>query len=520
MKKATSVILVFVLVLSMAVTAFAALERNSIIQEARQSINFHNKGPFDNIDFQDLGSSRTIDFPLTAEMFDWDEDDESNFAGLPVTSRHISRSDVTLRQTNRTSNYSNVVESIDIVYKKTAASGNDTTAVVQVKFKANAAGSSRRTFGVTLRLDIDGSADSKSQFVFSGSIAPLSVVDADDNDYIDISDGTIVQPTSNARNVELYLGEDVTVRRALSRNTRYSGVASADSLTSSDESIMRRYPSIDDIITITHTNLSATGNTVRIERGDNYYVYNADRTYIGRSNSRLPFSTKYYLSVRNIDMGGGSSSSSSSSSSGSSSSSQPSEPPVDIGSTSSVISRNDAVAKTRTALVSSKNASVRYLDMTAVASSTLEAMYSTARNAGGAVALVTDTMAGRAVSGRITIPTAGSSNMSGDIALGVYTNNSDVTAVKNNFTRWYSNRIAVISLGHKRAFGASVRIAAKVSLTGFNTRTLYIYSYNKSTNQFQQVTGAGAHLDANGFLQFVTPVGGEIIITDSPLKRR
>lgn len=512
MKKLTSLLLILALLIGIPVTAAAAIPANAAIMGVVYPISHHYNPDLEEIKLSDLGSDRALEFPLTADMFEWSS---SGFdtVGEAVTSSHISRSRIRLHSVNQTSATSSLIESANIVYKRTSASGNKPTAVVQVKFR-NIIITTKRPFDTTLYLSIDGVRSDTSSYRLSGNLVPGgSTTDIWDGDYVDISKGIILEPSQSVKNVELYLGADVSMKVNLSARQRYYGVASKTEINAADENLLRKYSSLEEIITIRQSGLNRSGNYVRIESGDNYYVYNSDRQYIGRTNLTLPFSTKYYLSRTNINMGGDTSTVSQEDQ-------PPTSAPTPAPSAGGAIGRDDALAKTRAALATSKSATVRYKDMSSITSATLQAMNNAARNSGGSVSLIADTMNGKTVQGRLTIPAANAARLGSDISLGVYTDSAHTSAVKSIFDKWYSNRVAVISLAQKGSYGMYVSIAAKVNLTSFNTSTLYLYSYDKSINQYRQMTDTGAFIDKNGYLHFTAFLAGEIIVTDSPLKRK
>jgi hypothetical protein len=111
---------------------------------------------------------------------------------------------------------------------------------------------------------------------------------------------------------------------------------------------------------------------------------------------------------------------------------------------------------------------------------------------------------------------AGSSiNVSGS------TTNTTAQAIGNTFERFFTNNIAVISLGQQGAFGSDVRVAARADLSGMaDTDRLYFYSYDAATNTYTRIFNPQHRIDANGYLHFTTPLGGSIIVTDSPLNSR
>jgi hypothetical protein len=62
-------------------------------------------------------------------------------------------------------------------------------------------------------------------------------------------------------------------------------------------------------------------------------------------------------------------------------------------------------------------------------------------------------------------------------------------------------------------------LAVKVDLEGLDTDNLYFYVFKHSSNRYVELE-TEYEIDDDGMLHFTTPVGGNVIITDSPLHRR
>ena len=69
-------------------------------------------------------------------------------------------------------------------------------------------------------------------------------------------------------------------------------------------------------------------------------------------------------------------------------------------------------------------------------------------------------------------------------------------------------------------WGQPVEIAAKVDLTGMDTKNLYFYSYDKKTNTYRRIEKPAYWIDKNGYLRFTTELAGDIIITEGALERK
>ncbi|MFV0399920.1 MAG: hypothetical protein ACK5LX_04775 [Oscillospiraceae bacterium] len=106
-----------------------------------------------------------------------------------------------------------------------------------------------------------------------------------------------------------------------------------------------------------------------------------------------------------------------------------------------------------------------------------------------------------------------------DVFPSVYTREEYTKETKALFQNRFSNKnISVIHLDQNDAFGvAEVEIAAAVDLTGMNTTKLYIYRLDRKTGEFELLENTRYYIDTAGYLHFFTKVGGDFIVTDSPL---
>lgn len=127
-----------------------------------------------------------------------------------------------------------------------------------------------------------------------------------------------------------------------------------------------------------------------------------------------------------------------------------------------------------------------------------------------------DTVSDGAVQVRVYIDNP--SKAAKDILVSGYVNGDSVDNIKAKFEKKFQNKLAVIGLDQQGGFGIKVQIAAKVNLSGMNTKNLYFYSYNKSTGKYIRIE-TEYRIDENGYLHFSTMQGGYIIISDGPFTK-
>lgn len=147
----------------------------------------------------------------------------------------------------------------------------------------------------------------------------------------------------------------------------------------------------------------------------------------------------------------------------------------------------------------------------------LEALLAMADKTGMPVRFQADSMSTGGVDVRISLDPGKSSK---NLNLSASSANDTAKARKAFFEKWFKNKVAVVSLGQQGSFGFPVEIAAKVDLTGMDTKNLVFYSYDKATNAYRRIEKPAYWIDTNGYLHFYTELAGDIIISEGPLEKK
>jgi len=129
-----------------------------------------------------------------------------------------------------------------------------------------------------------------------------------------------------------------------------------------------------------------------------------------------------------------------------------------------------------------------------------------------------DTTDSRGVQVRVTIQNPG--EISQDKLVSAWVTGNDVDRARGIFERWFSNPVQAVHFDHGAEWGQTVRVAARVDLTGKDTDNLYFYNFDREANTFRLIAEPNDRVDANGFLWFNTDRGGSIIVSDGPLALR
>ena len=163
-------------------------------------------------------------------------------------------------------------------------------------FAENAIHHNRR-FSYTISLTSASPSRTVSLIRITGTMQGEVVeIDSGRDLQVDASNGLGVRATGTVQSVEFYLGNGVTITRSLARGRYYFGRAITD-LRSVDHDVLDRYEGVSHVIRLETVGLRASGNAVRFDLPDVYYVYNSFGLFLGRSNARLPWWSTYYLST-------------------------------------------------------------------------------------------------------------------------------------------------------------------------------------------------------------------------------
>jgi hypothetical protein len=500
LKKLFALLLTLTLVLGLGTTALAAVASGDRVTDVLVPIDTYADNP------TSFTPGNTAVFPLYADMFIWNS---GTVPGkVPVTAEQLRGVSVDYRNVD-----SKVMK--NPILTQRSVNGVSTMCVV-VEFVSPFVSVDTVNFNCLIFLRVNNSRKTDSEIDFAGTFGNKLVSIDSSYDFYPMDEYTVIQATEYIKNIELDLDGGIILETRLFENVKYYGYA-VDQMTNADDAMIDKYPDIVGIIRIYTAGISKSGKPLSVINYKDCYVYNKAGKYLGETSEMLEFADVLYISEKKIDMGGGAVSGDD-------------DPPEreNTGSTATtannaVITTSNLTSLTKTAVSTakssgSKTATVRVKSAKSVSVEALEAMADTASASGLGAQLNADIMRGTAVSGRITINPF-SVTGSKDIQLGVYVDDDYVGAVQSKFSRWYQNDVRVISLAHSGSYGMTVYISAKLSLSGFDTSDLNFYSYNPSTNKYQQLSGTNYKVDRNGYLQFQTTMGNMIVVSDGDLVR-
>lgn len=173
---------------------------------------------------------------------------------------------------------------------------------IEIKYVEEYVATKDLDFDFTVYLTIDGKRHTDAGLSFIGTLAnPVTQVYADD-DYVDGSYGQVVEAMDFNKDIEVDLGNGISIFTKMFKGKKYYGTSTRDS-DEKDSAVFAKYADIDNVVTLKTVGLNSTGDIVQLDTDYSaYYVYDKGLHYLGRSNELLPFSTKYYLANKKIDV--------------------------------------------------------------------------------------------------------------------------------------------------------------------------------------------------------------------------
>lgn len=238
----------------------------------------------------------TTKAPLVAGMFIW-EDKDGNVVS-PVgkdwekkTVRSSQLKNVDVRKTNPVANNGTV--------KSAKISGTDLEIKTVDYFLK--CGKTDVAFDLALTYKSKSSDD---KFRANFTIANAKVLLEDGQETVETTDPIYVQADVSLRNVEMYLGEGLYVTKSFGKDQKAYAHVSLE-LSAGDEQLFMKYPELSDVYTLYTVGVDSANVKVRFDTPETYFVYDKNFAIIGTTaDKNLPFSDKYYLTTKKVDLAG------------------------------------------------------------------------------------------------------------------------------------------------------------------------------------------------------------------------
>lgn len=88
------------------------------------------------------------------------------------------------------------------------------------------------------------------------------------------------------------------------------------------------------------------------------------------------------------------------------------------------------------------------------------------------------------------------------------------------FEKHFTNRLNTVTFKQSKNLGFPVEVAVKMDFSGFDTKNLHIYHYDRVKNAYTLLADTNYFIDKDNFLHFTTILGGDIIISNGLLSQQ
>lgn len=229
-----------------------------------------------------------IDLPVNA--FTWKNGDPAN-AGGRLDKRQINDAKLAVKAT--VASGSKAVEDMTV---------DKTNGRVEIRYRQEFISVEPLDFEFTVYLSLNGKRYSDDGLTITGTLANEVESLWANSDYVDLADGRVALAEEGVPKIQVDVGNGVSFFTKLTKGKKYYGITSLEP-DDTDLSVFREYPDVDHVLNVKTINLKANGDIVRLAADyEGYYVYNSAMEYLGQANQMLPYSTKYYLANKKLDV--------------------------------------------------------------------------------------------------------------------------------------------------------------------------------------------------------------------------
>lgn len=295
MKKILSMMLVGVMAAAaMSASAFAATRDKYTEMKLPIGYSYTGKGDLAN-NVLDLGtidaSGLEIGLPLLTQMFQVAAGTVAPADNLPLSATDIRNSKIAVRTQSQSG--SRVLASVSI---------DTRNSTLDVEFVDEWVSTKEQDFEIFIYLTIDGKRQDSYGLTLIGTLENPIIEIYGDYDYVDLSEGYVAEAQEFVNNIEVDLGNGVSIFTKMFKGKSYYGTASRE-VDEAADIVFKQYPDVDNVVTLKTVGLNSTGDIVRLDTDySDYYVYDKDLNYLGQSNEMLPYSTVYYLANKKLDI--------------------------------------------------------------------------------------------------------------------------------------------------------------------------------------------------------------------------
>lgn len=294
MKKVLSLVLAAAMATAMGVSTFAAETWKAKEMKDNLTLGYSGATSVGSIAYGDINpmDEVVLKFNLKEAMFVADKD-KGPFVGNKgnLSSAEIRASKIDVR--SQIKGGSKVIKDIKL---------NTKDGRVEVKFVTEFVSTKEQDVEVFVYLTIDGKRQDDYGVTITGTVENTEVSVYKDYDYVDLAKGYVAVAEEFVPKIEVDLGNGVSIFTKLFKDKKYYGTATRDA-DQADDVVFAKYPDIDNVVTLKTVGLNSTGDIVKLATDySDYYVYDKDMNYLGQSKEMLPYSTKYYLANKKLDV--------------------------------------------------------------------------------------------------------------------------------------------------------------------------------------------------------------------------
>lgn len=157
-------------------------------------------------------------------------------------------------------------------------------------------------FECIVYVTIDGKRQNDEEITITGNVANLETEVYADYDYVDTSKGYVAVAEDFVSKIEVDLGNGVSIFTKFFKGKKYYGTSTRDA-DEADDVVFSKYPDVDNVVTLKTVGLNSTGDIVKLDTDyAGYFVYDSNMKYLGKATEMLPYSTKYYLANRQLNV--------------------------------------------------------------------------------------------------------------------------------------------------------------------------------------------------------------------------
>lgn len=179
---------------------------------------------------------------------------------------------------------------------------NKTYSAIRVRFIEDMVSTEEFAYQFQVQFYIGHKANRLIDETFSGRISN-EIYDAYNKDYIYTGDGTVVKSHNAINGLEFDTGNSLIANIDSNTNQKYYAISKAYDYMGDE--IEKEYPEIKTIYDLKTIGVKGLSTSVKFKGHtpqDSLYVYDVNGKYLGKSHEEIPYSNRYYLTSKEVEM--------------------------------------------------------------------------------------------------------------------------------------------------------------------------------------------------------------------------